>query len=296
MKKKLSYERKKSYYGYIFISIWAIGFIFFFLIPFINSIRYSLSDVSIQQGYVGLKPVGFDNYVNLFVKNPDFLPAFTDTITSVLVKLPLIIIFSLFIAVVLNQNFKGRTFFRAVFFLPVIIAGGIAIEIINGNYFLGLISSGGRSDALFQSQSITDLLSNSGIPQTAINYILGTVEEIFRLIWNSGIQILIFIAGLQSIPSSMYEVANVEGSNGWTTFWKITVPMLAPMLVVNVFYTLVDNMISFSNDMFKLIDEYLNALKFDESAAMALINFVVIFIMVIIIYAVGNKKVYYAVD
>lgn len=294
--KKLSYERKKSYYGYAFISIWAVGFIFLFLLPFITSVRYSLSSVTIKQGYVGLKACGFNNFVNLFVKNPDFLPAFTETVTTVAAKSPLIIIFSLFIAVVLNQKFKGRTFFRAVFFLPVIIAGGIAIEIINGNYFLGLISSGDRSNALFQSQSIAASLTSAGIPQTAVDYILKTVEEIFGLVWNSGIQILIFIAGLQSIPSTLYEVANVEGSNGWTTFWKITVPMLAPMLVVNIFYTVVDNMISYSNSMFKLIDDYMNALKFDQAAAMSVICFAVIFIAVVLIYIIGNRYVYYAVD
>lgn len=294
--KKLSYERKKSYYGYAFISLWAVGFIFLFLLPFITSVRFSLSSVTIKQGYVGLKACGFNNFVNLFVKNPDFLPAFTETVTTVAAKSPLIIIFSLFIAVVLNQKFKGRTFFRAVFFLPVIIAGGIAIEIINGNYFLGLISSGDRSNALFQSQSIAVSLTSSGIPQTAVDYILKTVEEIFGLVWNSGIQILIFIAGLQSIPSTLYEVANVEGSNGWTTFWKITVPMLAPMLVVNIFYTVVDNMISYSNSMFKLIDDYMNALKFDQAAAMSVICFAVIFIAVVLIYIIGNRYVYYAVD
>ena len=285
--KKLSYERKKSYYGYAFISLWAVGFIFLFLLPFITSVRYSLSSVTIKQGYVGLKACGFNNFVNLFVKNPDFLPAFTETVTTVAAKSPLIIIFSLFI---------GRTFFRAVFFLPVIIAGGIAIEIINGNYFLGLISSGDRSNALFQSQSIAASLTSAGIPQTAVDYILKTVEEIFGLVWNSGIQILIFIAGLQSIPSTLYEVANVEGSNGWTTFWKITVPMLAPMLVVNIFYTVVDNMISYSNSMFKLIDDYMNALKFDQAAAMSVICFAVIFIAVVLIYIIGNRYVYYAVD
>lgn len=294
--KKLSYERKKSYYGYAFISLWAVGFIFLFLLPFITSVRYSLSSVTIKQGYVGLKACGFNNFVNLFVKNPDFLPAFTETVTTVAAKSPLIIIFSLFIAVVLNQKFKCRTFFRAVFFLPVIIAGGIAIEIINGNYFLGLISSGDRSNALFQSQSIAASLTSAGIPQAAVDYILKTVEEIFGLVWNSGIQILIFIAGLQSIPSTLYEVANVEGSNGWTTFWKITVPMLAPMLVVNIFYTVVDNMISYSNSMFKLIDDYMNALKFDQAAAMSVICFAVIFIAVVLIYIIGNRYVYYAVD
>ena len=105
IKMKLSYERKKSYYGYLFISVWLIGFILLFLIPFISSVRYSLSEVSIQPGQVGMKPVGLKNYIELFTKNAEFLPAFTKTITSVIAKMPLILIFSIFIAVILNQNF-----------------------------------------------------------------------------------------------------------------------------------------------------------------------------------------------
>ncbi len=293
---KLSYEKKKSYYGYLFISIWAIGFILLFLLPFISSVRYSLSEVSIQQGYVGMENVGFKNYIELFTKNTEFLPAFTGTVTGVAVKAPLILVLSIFIAVILNQKFKSRTFFRAIFFLPVIISGGIAIDIINGNYFLGLISSGARADSMFRSQTITGALLSAGIPQTAVDYIQNAVESLFGLLWNSGIQILIFLAGLQSIPHSLYEVADVEGSNSWTTFWKITVPMLAPMLVVNIFYTVVDNMISYSNSMFKLIDTYTNQLKFDEAAAMAILNFIVIFVIVVAIFLVGNKYVHYAVD
>lgn len=294
--KKLSYEKKKSYYGYLFISIWAIGFVLLFLLPFISSVRYSLSDVSIQQGYVGMENVGFKNYIELFTKNTEFLPAFTGTLSSVAVSAPLILVLSIFIAVILNQKFKSRTFFRAIFFLPVIISGGIAIDIINGNYFLSLISSGARADSMFQSQTITSALLSAGIPQTAVDYIQNAVESLFGLLWNSGIQILIFLAGLQSIPHALYEVADVEGSNSWTTFWKITVPMLAPMLVVNIFYTVVDNMISYSNSMFKLIDTYTNQLKFDEAAAMAILNFVVIFVIVVAIFLVGNRYVHYAVD
>ena len=293
---KLSYERKKSYYGYLFISLWLIGFIFLFLSPFISAIRYSLSDVAIESGYVKQEWVGLKNYTELFTKNSEFLPAFTGTLGQVLVKTPLIIIFSVFIAVLLNQNFHGRTLVRSIFFLPVIISGGIAIEIINGNYFLSLISSGARSSGMFQSQSIEAALLSAGIPQTAINYIQDIVNSVFQLSWNSGIQILIFLAGLQSIPATMYEVAQVEGSNSWITFWKVTMPMLAPMLVVNVFYTIVDTMISYSNNMFKLIDTYSNNLYFDEASAMAIINFIVIMLLVGVVWLVGNRHIYYAVD
>lgn len=296
MKKKLSYERKKSYYGYGFISIWAVGFVILFLVPFINAVRYSLSDLSIQQSSLGLVPVGLQNYIDLFIHNSEFLPAFTETLSQVAVSTPLILVFSIFIAVILNQKFRGRTFFRMVFFLPVIISGGIAIDIINNNYFLEFISSGARTGSMFGSESINEAMLAAGIPQTTVQYIEETVATIFNLIWNSGIQILIFIAGLQSIPSTLYEVAAVEGSNGWTTFWKITVPMLAPMLVVNVFYTVVDNMISYSNSMFKLIDRYMNALKFDEAAAMAILNFLVLLLVVVVIFVIGNRHVHYAVD
>lgn len=294
--KKLSYERKKSYYGYLFISIWFVGFLVLFLSPFIQSVRYSLSKVTIEQGYVGMQWVGFKNYINLFTENTDFLPAFTGTITSVLMKTPLIIVFSLFIAVILNQNFHGRVLARALFFLPVIISGGIAIEIMNGNSLLNLASSSDTASAMFQSKSISDMLLSAGLSPTAIDYVQNTVDSIFQLSWNSGIQILIFLAGLQSIPRSMYEVAEVEGSNAWVTFWKVTMPMLAPMLIVNVFYTVVDNMISYSNDMFRLIDSYSNGLLFDQSAAMAILNFVVIMAMVLLIYLIGNRHIHYTAD
>ncbi len=294
--KKLSYERKKSYYGYIFISLWLIGFILMFLIPFISSIIYSLSTVKIEVGLVKTTWVGLQNYIDLFTKNTEFLPAFTSTMSTVIFKTPLIVVFSLFIAMLLNQEFKGRAFARAIFFLPVVISSGVVMDVINGDYFMGLIMSGSRSSMMFDTSSIEELFLNSGIPQTAVTYIQGLVDSIFQLSWVSGIQILIFIAGLQSIPTTMYEVASVEGSNAWVTFWKVTVPMLAPMLLVNIFYTIVDNAINYSNQMFALIDKNTQNLNFDVTAAMAIVNFIVVFVIVLIIFVIGNKKVHYTVD
>lgn len=243
-----------------------------------------------------MKSVGLKKYIELFTKNTEFLPAFTKTVTSVVTRTPLILVFSIFIAVILNQNFRGRALSRAIFFLPVIISGGIAIEIMNGNYFMGLISGGDRASTMFETQSVGNILLSAGLSPSTIDYIQNTVDSVFQLSWNSGIQILIFLAGLQSIPRSMYEVAEVEGSNSWITFWRVTMPMLAPMLIVNVFYTVVDNMISYSNEMFRLIDTYTNNLYFDEAAAMAILNFIVIIFMVLIIYLFGNRHIHYAVD
>lgn len=293
---KLSYERKKAYYGYFFISVWLIGFIVLFLIPLITSFRYSISTVKIEQGYVALKNIGFKNYKELFTTNAEFLPAFTGTLSSVLIKTPLVLIFSLFVAIILNQKFKGRLLARAIFFLPVVISGGVAMKIINGDYFMGLIMSGDRSSMMFESSSLQEMFANSGIPQTAITYIQNMVDSIFQLSWVSGIQILIFLAGLQSISPTLYEVASVEGSNAWVTFWKITLPMIAPMLLVNIFYTFVDNMINYSNDMFQLIDLRTQNLDFAVSSAMAFINFAVVLLIVAVVYAVGNRFVHYTVE
>ena len=293
---KLSYERKKAWYGYQFISIWLIGFIFLFLMPFISSIRYSLSKVAIQRGQVGMEWVGFQNYIELFTQNTEFLPAFTGTLTSVIVRTPLILVFSLFIAMILNLEFHGRFLARSVFFLPVILSSGIALEILNSNAFMGLVTGGDRTASLFATQSLQDALMGAGMSPSTVQSIQDMVDSVFQVCWQSGIQILIFLAGLQSIPKSMYEVAEVEGSNSWVTFWKVTFPLLAPMLIVNVFYTIVDNMISYSNDMFKLIDKYTNQLYFDQAAAMAIINFVVIMALVLLVYLFGNRRIHYTVN
>ena len=217
---KLSYERKKAWYGYLFISIWLIGFIF--LIPFISSIQYSLSKVTIQRGQVGMESVGFQNYIELFTKNTEFLPAFTGTLTSVIARTPLILVFSLFIAMILNQEFHGRFLARSVFFLPVILSGGIALEILSSNSFMGLVTGGDRTASLFATRSLQDALLGAGMAPSTVQYIQDMVDSVFQVCWDSGIQILIFLAGLQSIPKTMYEVAEVEGSNSWVTFWKVT--------------------------------------------------------------------------
>lgn len=120
---------------------------------------------------------------------------------------------------------------RSIFFLPVIISGGIAIEILNDNYFMGLITGGDRTASLFASQTLEDTLLSAGLTVSTVDNIQNIVDSIFQVCWDSGIQILIFLAGLQSIPQTMYEVAEVEGSNSWVTFWKVTLPLLAPMLI-----------------------------------------------------------------
>ena len=196
-RRPLSYERKKSCYGYVFISLWMIGFVFFFFIPFISAVVYSFHNMEVQPGNVVLTSPGWQNYRRMFVEDSEFLPAFTSTLGSVVAQVPLICVFSLFIAIILNQNFRGRLLARAVFFLPVIITSGVVMNIINSDQFIGGIMSGQRSSMMFEANSIQDMLTTLGLDSVVVNFIVSIVNQIFNLSWNSGIQILIFLAGLQ---------------------------------------------------------------------------------------------------
>ena len=128
------------------------------------------------------------------------------------------------------------------------------------------------------------------------DWIMNMVNSIFKLVWSSGVQIILFLSGLQSINPSLYEVGKVEGANAWVAFWKITLPMISPMILVNLMYTIIDNFISYSNEMFQLIQKTTSNIQFDSAAAMAVINFFVIFVLIAVVYWVVNKHVYYAVD
>lgn len=295
-KKPLSYERVKARYGYVFISLWLVGFILLFALPFGSSLVYSFCDVKVDPGNIKLSFIGFSNYSKMFLEDAAFLPAFTNTIRSVVIETPLICVFALFIAILLNQNFHGRLLARAIFFLPVIIAGGVVMDIINGDQFLNLIMTGQRASMMFEADSVQDILLKTGLDQSIIDTIVQTVNRVFYLSWNSGIQILIFLAGLQSIPTSLYEVSKVEGANAWVAFWKITLPMIAPMLLVNLIYTVIDNFINPSNEMFKLITKVSGNVQFAYASAMSVLNFLVIFLMVGLIYLILNRRIYYAVD
>lgn len=295
-KKVSSYERIRARYGYVFIALWLVGFTIFFLLPFITSVVYSFSSVKVEIGEVILKPVGFKNYTALFLENEEFMPAFTGTLTSVITQTPLIIIFSLFIAIILNQKFRGRLFARTVFFLPVVIAGGVVMDIVNGSQFLTLAMSGGREGMMFEAESVYDLMMKMGMNNIISEYISDMVNSIFQLAWSSGIQILLFLSGLQAINPSLYEVAKIEGASAWVSFWKITLPMIAPTILVNLIYTIIDNFINYSNDMFKLIQKVTGDIQFDTAAAMANVCFIVISLLIIFVYRLLNKHIYYAVD
>jgi len=295
-KNKISYEAVKARAGYSFIALWLLGFVLFFILPFIQSVRYSFSTMNITPGNVQLTFVAFENYENALFVDTNFLPSFINSVTMVFTKTPLIILFSLFIAIIINKKFRGRTFFRAVFFIPIIVTGGVVIDIINSDSILNMIMNGERAAMMFDSISTESILKNMEISSVISNYIVEIVAEILNISWYSGIQILLFLAGLQSVSPSLYEVSKVEGATAWDDFWKITIPMLSPIILVNIMYTIIDIFINYSNPTFKYIQEIQSKINFPLASAMAIICFIFVFITIGVIYLIINKRIYYAID
>ena len=297
---KLSYQRRKALYGYGFISLWIVGTILFFLIPLGKSFWYSFNEISIEPGKLKLNWVGLDNYSYALNSDPNYTDYLEETLLEALWKTPLILIFSLFIAVVLNQKFKGRTLARAVFFLPVIIATGPVFKIINGD----MTSTGNTGAAQFSTMFSTDLVGELlqflgvyGISDNLTELITKVADDIFGIVWSSGIQILLFLAALQNIPPSAKEAAQMEGATSWEYFWKITFPYVSPFILANLIFTVIDSFTSPMNKVMGRILTFQNEdINYGLASAMAWIYFAIVLVAIGLITAIVNKFIYYEVD
>lgn len=249
MKKRLTLSQKRMINGYLFILPWLIGFIFFYIRSILLTTQFSFSRLSVETvgGYT-LDHVGLQNYVYAFREHGTFKQILTSSIFNMVLDVPLIIFFSLFMAILLNREFKGRTLVRAIFFLPVIMnSSAIATALRLSEQFVAGGISAGSSQMSTETVSSTvnvsyyiDLFGQLALPNRVLDYIVAAVSRINSIITASGVQIVIFLAALQSIPSSMYEVAKIEGATAYETFWKVTFPMVMPHIITNVVYTVID--------------------------------------------------------
>ncbi len=294
--RRTSYERKKQWIAYLFLMPWMIGMIFFFIQPFIESLIYSFSVVEIKPGELIVEWVGFENYKKAFLEDPNVKKAIIESSTSVLYQVPLVTIFSMFVATLLNQKFRGRMFMRAVFFMPVIIAGSMVIPFINGDAFSNAILEGTRGSTMFEVHSISMMLKEVGINSNVVESITKIINDIFNLSWRSGIPILLFLASLQSIPHSFYEVAEIDGANKWVCFWKVTFPMMTPIMMTVIVYTTIDGFIDSANPLVQIIYNASNTLDIPYASALAWINMIITLVIVGVIYKVLNSKVSYYVE
>ena len=224
-----------------------------------------------------------------------FLPSFVGSLKN-LIKVPFIIMLSFFIAILLNQEFLGRTAARAIFFLPVIMMSGPVNWILTADPFFAAVTGGEKASTLAEFASAQDLLQILGLDNVMTTFIVNMTAQLFTLVWSSGIQILIFLSGLQSIPTTYYEVARVEGATPWEEFWKITFPTVSPMMMVNVFYTMIDILLGFSSPMLNKLKNAIYDLEYGYAAAMAFACFIVWAILILIVFKLISRYVKYLGD
>ncbi len=290
--RQLGYERKKRLAGALFILPWAVGFLALFLRPIVSSMLYSVTNATIAQGMKG-DFIGFANYIKAFASDQKFVQYLAGELGNFLYNVPVILSFSLFMAVILNQKFRGRTVMRAIFFIPVVCGSGIILQIMSGDALSQSVISGARSSMLYQSSALEQILLEVGVGEELVSTLTGIVSNIFNLTWKSGLQILLFISGLNAIPSHLYEAAHVEGATSWEAFWKITLPMVSPIIMVNLIYTVIDSFTDYSNTVMTYILDFGKRLEFSYSATLSWIYFVIVALIVGIVYAVINRRVAY---
>lgn len=287
LKKHASLEASQARSGYLFLLPWTIGFLFFFLLPFAETVRFSFSKVAFGDAGLQLIFKGIDNYRFLFLEDAAFLSLLIGSLRNIFLITPVIVIFSLFIGLILARKFRGQTVARAVFFLPMIISSGIIIQLLKSDIF----ASGGMAESanLFQTDAISSILVSLGMGGRITQYITGMVAQIFDISWDSGIQIVLFIGAIQTIPASFYEAAHVEGANAWEKFWKITFPILLPFICLTVVYTVIDSFTSYQNDIMRHVYTRINANNYGLASATSLVYFLVVFVFILIIIRLFSK-------
>ena len=302
-KKRLSLMRKRMIAGYLFILPWLEGFIIFYIRSIFQTVQFSFSEMTmdaINGGYT-LTPVGWENFRYAFLEHGSFKQTLTSSVMNMLVDVPLITFFSLFMAMILNKKFPGRAIVRAIFFLPVILASGAIVDAIAMGEMMmqGGVSgqmqemeASASSAIAFDIDYLISMFMNLGLPAKLLDYITSAVGRINDIISMSGVQIVLFIAALQSIPSSLYEVAKIEGATGYETFWKITFPMVMPHIITNVVYTIVDSFEE--SEILKLADTTtFDMWNYGLGSVFSLVSTIVTCIILVVVVGFIQKRTFY---
>ena len=271
--KKRGIEANKRRFAYIFVSPFIFGIIVFVLIPLIQCFIYSFSDVSMTPEGLKLTFTGLKYYKYLFIEDAYYIDIMAGSMTSLFTSIPLVVALSMILALILNQKFRGRLLARMVFFLPVIIASSAVMKILAGfSMQENMVSTGSgaveqRAAQYMQVIDFAALLEQLNLPEQISSLIQTYLSNTFNLIWSCGIPILLFVAGLQTVPVQLYEVGKVEGITAWEEFWFITVPMMGRIILLVLFYTMVDLFISKSALVNNVIDE-INKQNYSKGSAM----------------------------
>lgn len=283
-------QKRSERWGYLFILPWLIGTVYFFLVPMFQAGIYAFSDVELIGGTTSIEFVGLKNFIDLFTYDANFWPNLTEAVLTMLYEVPVILVFSLLIAMVLRGNYRGHTFFRATFFFPVIIASGVVITILRTQVMMtGSATSAQQQAYMFNLPDFQVLTELFGLPDFMVELASKVVNGFFDITWKSGIQIILLLVAVNHISPSYYEVADIEGATAWEKLWKVTIPMIAPTILVVIIYTIIDSFTDYGNVIMRMIDEYAGEIKYSYSTAIALVYFVVVGALIALVTVVMQR-------
>ena len=258
-------------------------------------LRYTVSDIEFTETGYRLVNVGFREFDRALRTDNKFVQQLVGSIGTMLYQVPIILFFSLAVALLLNRPFRGRTAARAVFFIPVIVTSGAVLSVLNGSGTSGensLLQT--QTNNMFSVTGSSEILYELGLPQQVTELLVDTANDIFGLSWRSGVQILILLAALQTVAPQLYEAARVEGATGWDTFWKLTVPSISPMLLLCLVYSVIDSFVDSDNVLIRYIRSYMGQLDVEYSSTMVLLYSVVVFAIVGLVFLLTRRLVFYA--
>lgn len=296
-KKIVSFEEKQNRKGYLFCLPFILGFLIFVAYPLFKVILFSFEELTVGTLTYETTWVGLTHYKRILFVDPDFRKTVVSSVSNMLVNVPVVVLFSFFVASILNQKFVGRTVFRTILFLPVILASGLVSSLTSGDFISGNMQDIGSlagTSAGFFSGDFSDMLIELGLPMGFTEFIQGLVDRISDITTMSAVPAVIFLSGMQSISPSVFEASYIEGASAWDVFWKISFPMVSPLIIVNMVYCIVDSFTSSSNKAITAIHEALfGTAKYGLGSAMALSYLLIVSAVIIIAYILVRKLVYY---
>ena len=304
-KRGASLDVRKARAGWIFILPFLIGFVLIYLPVVFDSIKYSFHEIKILVGGgYELKWVGWKNYSDAILVDTSFVTTLVAGLKQLILDIPSIVLFSLFVAIILNQKIAGRAAFRAIFFIPVILTTGLIADIDAGNTMNDYMSnaegiddgSGEESQAteIVSVMDVENLFRGMMIGTEIVEYVVQMVINLFNIVNRCGVQMLIFLSGLQSISPAIYESCSIDGASGWETFWKITLPMVSPMILVNTVYTIIDAFTSSDNKVMAYISTvYEQANGNVLSSAMSWMYFLIVILIIAAVAGILSAFIFY---
>ncbi len=289
-------QQRQQRNGWLFVLPWIVGFVIFFLKPLVQSLWFSFNDVTMGNSGMETAFVGLGNYKYLLIQDSSFLTNLWTVTLSMLQQVAICTVLSLFIALVLVQKFRGRTLYRAIFFLPIIMTSGVVYSMV-GSVVGSAGLSGSGNAYMYSSVSLTTLMLQGGIGKSVVDFLTRAIDSIFAMTTNCGVPILLYISGLQKIPESAYEAARIEGAGSWDIFWKITIPKIMPIIFLNIVYIIVDASTAYGsssggNVMMAAIQTmgFGKTMKFGMSSAMAWMYFLVVALFLALAYLLIGKR------